>query len=295
MKRYLALTFLVVLAGCGTGVGNTDFTFDDSIEASKQFTNFHGAIVWEQSSEYRPWGLENGKFFRLVWNKPAPEISFQPPASFVVNKKTVCHGIFKNIYATSDSQGMYVKLEKNQFYLMFFDGKGSRNVFDTPLNGSVVQIDDMAKPACRIVWDEWNRKFVFTAAVGKDYAIARYYFDPANGKVVKGAQGVDSFVPVPDDGLVIENTNSYELGGNLVSFDGKKLLLQRCLLRYDPIAKLSFYLSDGNLYRLVDGKPVKIGKMSQLAKPGFFGVLDREPFVLVQTGSKMVKIEYFKQ
>lgn len=283
------------MAGCGTGVGNTDFTFDDSIEASRQFTNFHGTIVWEQSSEFKPWGLENGKFFRLVWDKPAPQISFQPPANLVLNKKVVCPDVFKNIYAISNDKGMYVKLDNNQFYLMFFDGKVSKKVFDTPLNGTVVQIDDTTRLACRIVWDEWSKKFIFAAAVGTDYAISRYSFDPANGKVVKGAQGVDSFVPVPDDGLVIENTNSYELGGNLVSFDGKKLLLQGCLLRYDPVSKLSFYLSDGKLYKLVDGKPVMMGELSQYAKPGFFGVLNGEPFVLVQTGPKMVKIEYFKQ
>lgn len=295
MKRYLALTLLAVLAGCGSGVGSTDFTFDDSIEASKQFTNFGETIVWEQSSEYRPWGLENGRFFRLVWDKPLPEIVFQPPASFVLNKKVVCSDIFKGIYATSNNQGLYVKLEKNQFFLMFFDGKTSRNVFDKPLNGTVVQIADMTKPACRIVWDDWNKKFVFTAALGSDYSIARYAFDPANGQVEKGATGADSFVPVPDDGYVIENTNSYELGGNLVDFAGKALVLKGCLLRYDPVTKQSFYLAQGKLYKLVGGKPVMIGEMPKQAKPGFFGVLDGEPFVLVQTGQKNVRIEYFKQ
>ncbi len=285
-----------MMAGCGSVTEDMSFTFDDSIEDSKQFTNFHGAIVWEQSSEFKPWGLENGKFFRLVWDKPAPEISFQPPANLVLNKKVVCPDVFKSIYAIGNDKGMYLKLDNNQFYLMFFDGKTSKKVFNEPINGTIVNIDDTTKPACRIVWDEWSKKFVFTAAIGKDYTITRYSFDPTNGKIIKGAQGVDSFVPVPDDGLVIENTNSYELGGNLVTFDGKKLVLQSCLLRYDPISKLSFYLSDGKLFKLVDGKPVMMGGLSQYAKPGFFGVLNGEPFVLAQTGGlKMVKIEYFKQ
>lgn len=283
------------MAGCGSDVGNNDFTFDDSIEASKQFTNFHGTIVWEQSSEFKPWGLENGKFFRLVWDKPASQITFQPPVNLVLNKKVVCSDVFKGIYATNNNQGMYVELDNNQFYLMFFDGKISKKVFDTPLNGTVVQIDDTTKPACRIVWDEWNERFIFAAAIGSDYVISRYIYDPKTEQIIKGANSTDSFLPVPDEGLIIENTNSYELGGNLVSFDGKKLILQGCLLRYDPESKLSFYLSDGKLFKLIDGEPVMIGKLSQYAKPGFFGVLNGEPFALVQTGTKMVRIEYFRQ
>lgn len=294
MKRWLALVLIVSMIGCGQNKGETIFTFDDSVKASKQYTNFGGIIVWEQSQEPRPWGLENESFFRLVWEKPQSEIVFQPPSSLVINKKPVCNDIFKQIYAIGDKNALYLNFANNNYWLMLFDGKSTRKAFLQPLNAKVVHTSDMTKPSCRIVWDEWNKKYILTAAIGNDTTVFRYKLDPFSGKFEKGPLSIDSFIAVPDDGFIIENTNSYELAGNLVDFIEGRLVLKSCLLRYDPVSKLSFYLSDNELYRLVKGNPVLVGKIPKLFMPGFFGVNDGEPFMLELKGTKKVSLSYFK-
>lgn len=282
------------MVGCGLGEGDSVFTFDDSIKASKQYTGFGGVIVWEQSQEIRPWGLENGSFFRLIWNKPQKDIVFAPPSSFLINKKKVCTDIFKQVYAIGDKHALYLKFSENNYYIMLFDGKTTRKAFIQPLNPRVVNTTDMSRPACRMIWDEWNKRFILSAAFGNDTYVFRYILDPMSGKATKGPISNDSFIAVPDDGFIIENTDSYELAGNLVDFQGKRLVLKSCLLRLDPVTKMTFYFSENRLYKLVNGNPVLVGQMPKLCMPGFFGVLDGQPFMLGLVGPKKVSLAYFK-
>jgi hypothetical protein len=57
---------------------------------------------------------------------------------------------------------------------------------------------------------------------------------------------------------------------------------------------MSFYLSENKLYKMVKGNLILVGQAPKLSMPGFFGVLNGEPFMLELKGPKKVILSYFK-
>lgn len=295
MKTYLALILMALTIGCGsTGLSN-EISVDDSSGSSVRLKDFSGTVVWEYGKELKPWGIKNDAMVRLIDEKPSPQIYHVPPSTLMFNKTVISNDLFKGMFTSHGNTAIFLALEGNSFHLKWFDGTKAVNMFDEPVNGKVVHTSDTTRPSVNIVWDDFRSQYMFTTALGEDSTIKRYSFKVGGKAELLGVTTSSQFIPVPDDGYIIEGTDTPELSGMLVSLDGQSVLLQNCFSRYIPGTDQSYYISDSKAYKIVNGKPIEIGKTPPMPLISFFGVENGEPFTLVGAGVKKVRVAFFKQ
>ncbi len=295
MKTYLVLILMALTIGCGSTGLSSEISVDDSPGSSQRLRDFAGTVVWEFGKELKPWGITNNTLIRLIDDKPSPQIYQVPPSTLMFNKTVISKNLFKGIFAFHDNTAVFLELIGNSFNLKEFDGIKSVNIFNQPVNGKVVHSSDMTKPAVSIVWDDFRKQYLFTAALDEDSIVKRFSLKIGKDVETIGVTSTSQFIPVPDDGYVIEGTDTPELSGNLVSLDNQSILLQGCFSRYILNTPHSYYISNNKAYKIVNGEAIEIGNTPPMPLISFFGVEDGEPFTLVGAGVKKVRVAFFKQ
>jgi hypothetical protein len=285
---------LVSCIGCGSG--SSGYVIDESAESMKNLKSFQGTVVWEFDEQVKPLGLEDGVMFGLIGNNQVAQYSSQSENILLFNNKPVCTNLVKNIYAVGGNNVVYLASEKDKLYLMHFDGQKTVRIGQKSVNPKFMA-EGLTKPACTIVWDQWNREFVIAVALGNDNKLSRFIYSP-DGKVSEPAPTMfDKFIATPVRGYVIEKTEKYNQAGDLTDLSGKKLILRSCLLRWISGSKDAYFISNDAIYKFDGTNLEEIGRMKPNFIRKYFGIKDGKPFTLSYDlkNKGRLSVEFFGQ